>query len=195
MCIWCSLKACPVVGAIDVAQEPAREKRGRDDPAAAQPSIFTTGTTGALPRLSSFIITTPCSLTDIRTRCTTASGFDNLDLRLCLLHTSLLHRDKRTAEASLSAARQHLRPHYHKEDKKHTGRTCLGGIRRAEEPGLHAQRRLLVLGAQEKNKGSVRSLASQKATTCCPRAIVAEGRSATFLHVLCICAPPSDSSA
>jgi hypothetical protein len=61
-------------------------------------------------------------------------------------------------------------------------------ITRVEEQGSRAQRKVLLVqrAKEEKNTGRVRSLASQKATTCCPLAIVAEGRSATFLHVLCI---------
>lgn len=152
MCIWCSLKACPVTGAIDVAQEPARSLGESAAGTIPQPSIFTihVGTTAAPPPPSFFIITTSCSLTNTRTRYTTASDFYSRNSRLCLSPTSLLRRDKRTAEASLSAPRQHLE-HRHKTDWKQAGREILGG-RRAEEPGFHAQRRLLVLEAQEKKK-------------------------------------------
>jgi hypothetical protein len=177
---------------IDVAQEPARGKRGRDDP--AKPSIFSTGTTVVLPQSSSSITTTSCSVTNIRTGCTTTSNTLLLEFHLCFSPaTSLLATS--APPKRLSATRQHLRRTVtRKTERSRRGGRVLRG-RRAAEPSFHAQRRLSVLEAQEKNTGSVRSLASQKATTCCPCAIVAEGRSATFLHVLCICAPPPDSSA
>jgi hypothetical protein len=195
MCIRCTLKACPVMVVLTSRKMPARGKRGRDDSAVTKHSIFnyrhhSRAATGFFLHHHDILLfdwLTHALAVPLHQKHRSWTFTCVFHPPVCPIATSALPK-------RLSAAHQHLRVHHQKADEEQTGRTSLGD-RRAEEPSFHAQRRLLVPGAQEKNTGSVRSLASQKATTCCPRAIVAEGRSATFLHVLCICAPPSDSSA